>query len=298
MSFIGPTTSNMCIEHNIMRRQKRRPAPLSLKPLSAARAMRSPLVTPALTPAKPQQSYLSVPTFCSSTAPFSFNQTVKVKHAMLKSQLRSFIDNYWDSLPAVSQEVLYDLGYRNVSLESTADEQRNQCFPPPPPKSLHSRRLERTSSDLFTVWGWPSSGGLLTKIVDTVELEFLGLDKDTRSTPYLDQQKEDEFCLRLRKLGATWYAGEKEFRRSCVPDLGYDAVNSNSPRPRVLDPQLGWPSTGGVWMLDHERHSLTQHDLLLLHAAGSMDERCRTLEKLGATFFEDPSKCSHLAGFP
>jgi len=50
--------------------------------------------------------------------------------------------------------------------------------------------------------GYPSTGGYLTRRVTGVEIEWLVLDKMHEIQMSKEQAEEDNFCLRLRRLGA------------------------------------------------------------------------------------------------
>ena len=213
----------------------------------------------------------------------------------LKSHTTSLLHEYWEDLPAVAQEVLYDLGYRNPLLESQERHERERCFPPPPSTVLRTRRLEPATQELHTAWGWPSGGGLLVKTVDNVELKFLGLDRDSRNSPSLDPTDEDAFCLRLRKLGAQFFASENDYQRASVPDLGYDTISGDRATCFAAELQVGWPVQGGVWVLEVANKQLQPKDLFELHAAQDMEERCTILKGLGAAFISDPQECKYMS---
>jgi hypothetical protein len=69
--------------------------------------------------------------------------------------------------------------------------------------------------------GWPSTGGIL--IADdcgAVELDFLGLDRFAetywRGPENPDPVADDELCRKLRKIGAKWYADNRDYTQPTV----------------------------------------------------------------------------------
>ena len=54
------------------------------------------------------------------------------------------------------------------------------------------------------VRGYPSSGGILIKEVDSVELQYLGLDEALEADRSTDSAEDDAFCSLMLNLGAEW----------------------------------------------------------------------------------------------
>lgn len=154
---------------------------------------------------------------------------------------RCLVDDSWTILPALVQQALYDIGYRNPGLESLDIARRRRCFPPPPAPALTMRRVD-VGHFLSQIYGWPSTGGVWTKTVDAVELVFLGIDPQ-HAKRCGNQMEEDDFCQRLKRLGARFYANEGAIRLSRVPDLGYDRVDIETDIDHELDIKLAGQST-------------------------------------------------------
>lgn len=133
------------------------------------------------------------------------------------------------------------------------------------------------------VRGWPSTGGLyIATPCYGVELDFLGLDRFHESPRSEDPAEEDAFCKRLRMIGASWFANEREYAEADLRGYG-----PNAPRPLVL----GWPEGGGVWVLRVNEREAVERGLGRIQNAYNMEERCRVIEQLGGTYFADPKDC-------
>ena len=139
------------------------------------------------------------------------------------------------------------------------------------------------------VFGWPSSGGVLIKEVDIVELMFLGLDRFQPSLRSSNVVEEDQFCNRLRMLGAKWWESEEDYIHVLLGMRQKTAVESS-------ELVFGWPSAGGVWVLRFESEKEIPRDFGKLHMALDMDERCRVMELYGGVYHTDPNEVRDLAG--
>ena len=132
--------------------------------------------------------------------------------------------------------------------------------------------------------GYPSKGGYLIRRVTGVEIGWLGLDKMRERQTSRTQPEEDEFCRKLRHVGAKWweYPGQ---------ELSIENTIKTAPIGE-LDIETGRPSTGGgVWVLtkqcDKGRAAVRQ--------CRSMDERSRMIEELGGKFYHNPEDCEDLS---
>ena len=138
------------------------------------------------------------------------------------------------------------------------------------------------------VYGYPSTGGVLIKGVSAVELLHLNLDRFKEANRSPDTADEDEFCKRLRNLGAVWWPSEG------------DKVAAFGERYLLKEEiivQTGWPSSGnGVWVLKYDAKKWKERfEAMLLQLALNMDERCQIIKELGGSFFEDPGACEDLS---
>lgn len=92
----------------------------------------------------------------------------------------------------------------------------------------------------------------------------------------------------MRRLGAVWWKRQYDYHLSSVP----------GPDTRLGGPQkyirVGWPAEGGVWVLNTTKSAVAEKGAGILYNAYSMAERCRVIEKLGGTFYENPKDCPDL----
>ncbi|KAB8276871.1 hypothetical protein BDV30DRAFT_205520, partial [Aspergillus minisclerotigenes] len=56
-----------------------------------------------------------------------------------------------------------------------------------------------------TVYGYPSTGGILIKEADLLDMLFLSLPRSYISQRSPDTDEEDRFCNLLRRTGATFW---------------------------------------------------------------------------------------------
>lgn len=72
-----------------------------------------------------------------------------------------------------------------------------------------------------------------------------------------------------------------------------DFANKLPPITRSTIPTLmGWPASGGVWILNPTQAQLDQVNQLPIMT--DMEEYCRALEQIGATFYNDPKQCKEV----
>ena len=132
-----------------------------------------------------------------------------------------------------------------------------------------------------TVYGYPSSGGILIKEVDVVDMQFLQLDRFNAAQRSSNLIREDEFCARMRKIGAIWWADEQAW---IDVQLGIRERTELESRQLIF----GWPANGeGVWVLRYANESEVPRDFGKISLAIDMDERCRVMKHYGATFYAD-----------
>ncbi|KAL2844077.1 hypothetical protein BJY01DRAFT_248322 [Aspergillus pseudoustus] len=171
--------------------------------------------------------------------------------------------------------------------------------------------IERTVIyfDTIRIYGWPSRGGIIVLTdANRVDFDYLGWDiLDPPLKRDRNQEAEDEVCKKLLLLGATWYDSKSRFKL-----LAAAADNSRSARAKFYDDEVpaatkteslyvkvGWPSTGGLWVLEFSDWRFEEvvdddvewegnehgHESGLVVLAKDMDERCDILERLGGKFY-------------
>ena len=133
-----------------------------------------------------------------------------------------------------------------------------------------------------TAYGYPSSGGVLIKEVDLVDMLFLQLDRFNAAQRSKNTLEEDKFCALMRKIGASWWADEQEW---VEVQLGMRERTALESRQLVF----GWPTNGeGVWVLRFNDEKQIPQDFGNISLAMNMDERCEVMKSYGATFYADP----------
>jgi hypothetical protein len=163
----------------------------------------------------------------------------------------------------------------------------------------------------YHIHGHPSSGGILIKhLAKIVGLEHLSLPRLANSQRSEDAKEEDEFCERMRRVGASWWKHEAEFLRAYYGKDDYNGGypdHNDSPDPDIeaanevrawSSVMFGWPADGtGMWT------SIFSWSRRGVHiAAGSgkinfainMEERVQVMQECGAEFIEDLSLMKEL----
>jgi hypothetical protein len=133
---------------------------------------------------------------------------------------------------------------------------------------------------------WPSDGGIWIKAATALELEWLGLSrfKSVARPPQYNDTEEDLLCARLRGLG-----GAKFWRvpPGNDPPYKWDCLDiEDCWNPELHDRWVAGVEKGGAWILDLVDGKYPDHIMGLMNAF-TMEERCRSIELLGGTFFPD-----------
>lgn len=89
----------------------------------------------------------------------------------------------------------------------------------------------------------------------------------------------------MRRLGATWW-------RSLAELYEKDIIGSDDETESFI--QVGWPASGGVWVLHITVEKAGDIGAARIQNAYSMEERCNAIEQLGGIFYADPKDCPHL----
>ncbi|PGH04552.1 hypothetical protein AJ80_08496 [Polytolypa hystricis UAMH7299] len=144
------------------------------------------------------------------------------------------------------------------------------------------------------VYGWPSTGGEISRSLSLAEVLYLGLDRFHEAYKAEDPAEEDEFCRKLRNLGAEWW--ESQTARSNAVFGEADEAAIEKAHTRI---ETGWPSSWkGVWVIkwhtERDYWALREKKLGRLELALNMDERCAIIESMGGQYFEDPKDCPDL----
>jgi hypothetical protein len=174
------------------------------------------------------------------------------------------------------------------------------------------RPTQRTVIDTETirVYGWPSHGGvIILSGASRADFDYLGWDiLDLPRKRDWDQLAEDEHCQKLLLLGATWYDSEARYKLLAAAAVNHRPTSErfeNKEVPAVttkegLCVRVGWPSTGGLWVVEWDDPSFEElcDDSIgifggarysdkggLVGLARDMDERCEIIERIGGKFY-------------
>lgn len=135
---------------------------------------------------------------------------------------------------------------------------------------------------------WPSVGGIIiAETVQSVELDFIGVDRFTPVERSYNTTEEDAFCRKLRLVGGKWWDSYSNYI-----ELDMKIRNPTIGETEVL--YLGWPARVGVWVIRMPSRNQFWYGFDRHRNAHTMEERCKALEMAGATFFENPRDCEHV----
>ncbi|KAH9215380.1 hypothetical protein DL95DRAFT_388688 [Leptodontidium sp. 2 PMI_412] len=157
-----------------------------------------------------------------------------------------------------------------------------------PPKLEPFEPLKRYSLAYGRAACWQENGVWIKKLTP-VEMSSLGIDRfqDT------DRVDDEEFCTRLRMYGASFWELPPRWPENVVWCENLDACVKPT---KEVGLEVGFPTSGGVWVLDTGRGSDEMFPKSLgLQNALTMDERCKVIESLGGRFCEDVERCADLA---
>jgi len=140
------------------------------------------------------------------------------------------------------------------------------------------------------VEGWPSKGGLyVLHHPNPASLSFLHLERFVHIRLNEDPALEDEFCSRLKMLGATYWPEEDMDYYWQYGQFGFKGIGHR----HQTGVWIGWNDSGkeGVWVLKLNKVQAKEESVRLVENAATMEERCKVIEILGGTFFADPKDC-------
>ncbi|KAJ5403826.1 hypothetical protein N7509_003697 [Penicillium cosmopolitanum] len=163
--------------------------------------------------------------------------------------------------------------------------QRPSCHVSPP--------LPRTKRTEFgrrgcTIYGYPSTGGVLIKEADLLDMLFLSLPRSHELQRTCDVDEEDRFCHLLRRTGAKWWSSRED---EIDAMLGERHMTEEEEKVIVF----GWPTDGvGVWVLRYQSGWQRPKDFGRMSLAMSMEEKIKIMREYGATFVEDVTQVEEL----
>jgi hypothetical protein len=138
------------------------------------------------------------------------------------------------------------------------------------------------------IYGYPSSGGILVKEADVLDLLHLSLSRSQACKRSTDPTEEDEFCASLQRIGAKWWISKQDWANAT---LGVRDLTEDESRVVVY----GWPAEGaGVWVLRYESEGDVPDDFGRLRLAMTMEERIAAMREYNAGFADDASQVPEL----
>ncbi|KAI9371577.1 hypothetical protein BJX61DRAFT_511002 [Aspergillus egyptiacus] len=149
---------------------------------------------------------------------------------------------------------------------------------------------DRTEFDTggCTVYGYPSTGGVLIKEADLLDMLFLSLPRFRVSHRSPSADEEDRFCDLLRRTGATFWPSKQDW---LDVQVGLREITEEEAKVTVY----GWPADGvGVWVLRYPSASELPSDIGRVSLAMNMEEKIQIMREYGATFVEDVTQVEEL----
>jgi uncharacterized protein YifE (UPF0438 family) len=164
--------------------------------------------------------------------------------------------------------------------------QRGSC-PRSPPLST----TERTEFGALgcIVYGYPSTGGVLIKEADLLDMLFLSLSRFHASQRSPSADEEDRFCNLMRRTGATLWPSKEYW---IEVELGAREATEEEEEKVLV---FCWPTDGvGVWVLRTGSARQMPRDFGRMSLAMNMEEKIQMMREYGATFVEDVAQVEKL----
>lgn len=157
-----------------------------------------------------------------------------------------------------------------------------------PPLSTTERTKFGTGPGGCVVYGYPSTGGVLVKEADLLDMLFLSLSRSHESQRSPSVDEEDRFCNLMRRTGAKWWSSREDRL-----EVRLGAREMTEEEEKVL--VFGWPTDGvGVWVLRYESDRQLPKDFGRMSLAVNMEEKIQMMREYGATFVEDVTQVEEL----
>ncbi|PYH66597.1 uncharacterized protein BO88DRAFT_392872 [Aspergillus vadensis CBS 113365] len=178
------------------------------------------------------------------------------------------------------------MGRRPPALDGVEQDDSACSCPVDPPLSTTERTV--FSPGGCRVYGYPSTGGVLIKNADLVDLLFLSLPRFQAMQRASSVDEEDRFCKLLRRTGATWWPSRED---ELEVVLGVREMTEEEKKVVVF----GWPADGvGVWVLRFANAKEMPRDFMRISFAMNMEERILIMREYDANFVEDVSQVEEL----
>ncbi|KAI0098548.1 hypothetical protein GGR51DRAFT_538162 [Nemania sp. FL0031] len=182
--------------------------------------------------------------------------------------------------------------YKTPTLSPSWNDDSGWPIPQIPGQVEPFEPLKRYSLHYGKVACW-QDGGVWIKELTPVEMSFLAIDRFQDTPRALEQADEDAFCARLRMHGASFWTLPPQWPEHVI---WCEAVDDCVEPTKKVSLEVGFPASGGMWMLDTSQgwDGLYPRSLGLRNAL-TMDERCEVIRDLGGRFCEDIQVCPEMA---
>jgi uncharacterized protein YifE (UPF0438 family) len=159
-------------------------------------------------------------------------------------------------------------------------------LPPDPALSTTERTVFSTLG--CTIYGYPSTGGVLIKEANLLDMLFLSLPRSHVSYRSPNADEEDKFCSLMKRTGAKFWPSKRYWSEI---QIGMREITEEEEKVMVY----GWPTNGvGVWMLRFKNTEQLPEDFGRISFAMNMEEKIQIMREYGATFVEDVTQVEEL----
>lgn len=193
---------------------------------------------------------------------------------------------YYLLLSTVSLPSIYGFSTFHLQTQMSDESQHGFSCPTNPPLSVTDRTEFGERGCL--IYGYPSSGGVLIKEANLLDMLFLSLARSQASHRASSPDEEDTFCNLMRRTGATLWPSKEDW---IDVELGIRDATEEEKKVVVF----GWPMDGvGVWVLRFTSARQLPRDFGRIAFAMNMEEKIRIMKEYGATFVEDVTQVDEL----
>nr|OQO26868.1 hypothetical protein B0A51_06384 [Rachicladosporium sp. CCFEE 5018] len=170
---------------------------------------------------------------------------------------------------------------RDASTEATVNSMPGAELAPIWPFQQRIQQFHQRARPPNDGLGYPSSGGILVIYTTLVDLLYLSLSRfePCQSSPNI--KDEDEFCDRMRRIGAGWWSSETNWAEA---EFGLREKTAKEKEKLVF----GWPEDGsGVWVLRFLAPDDVPRNFGMLDFGMNMSEKIHTMRSFGAEYVEE-----------
>lgn len=169
--------------------------------------------------------------------------------------------------------------------DDSNDDDSVSCASTPPEQTTDRTEFRSLGG---TIYGYPSTGGVLIKAADPVDMIFLSLSCLGANDRAQDTETEDRFCRRMLQVGAKWWPSKRSWLLS-----GRSDYNLTEEQSKIM--VFGWPpDEQGVWFLRYDNETQLPADFGRISLVTSMDAKIEVMKSFNAIFVNDASRIEEL----